>query len=107
MGIYPLLISCRPPVPRLAITPNGGSCLQAACNRRSSRITVAGLQAPVGTNPGPTWHVKGSGDFNGDNHADILWQNDNGTVVTWLIDAAGTGTIGGAVIGTNPGPTWH
>ena len=50
----------------------------------------------VGTNPGPTWHVKGSGDFNGDGHADILWQNDNGSAVTWLMNAAGTGMIGGA-----------
>ena len=21
---------------------------------------------PVGTNPGPTWHIEGAGDFNGD-----------------------------------------
>ena len=61
----------------------------------------------IGTNPGPTWHVKGTGDFNGDGHADILWQNDNGSVATWLMDAAGTTPIGGPVIGTNPGPAWH
>ena len=30
-------------------------------------------------NPGPSWHVEGTGDFNGDGKSDILWQNDNGT----------------------------
>jgi FG-GAP-like repeat len=63
--------------------------------------------AVLATNPGPTWHVKGSGDFNGDGHADILWQNDNGSVATWLLDTTGTDRIGGAVVGTNPGPSWH
>jgi hypothetical protein len=62
----------------------------------------------IGSNPGPTWHVKGSGDFNGDGHADILWQNDNGAVADWLMNAAGTGLIGGSnTIGSNPGPSWH
>ena len=33
----------------------------------------------VGSNPGPSWHVEGTGDFNGDGKSDILWQNDDGT----------------------------
>ena len=66
------------------------------------------IAAPlIGTNPGPAWHVKGTGDFNGDGHADILWQNDNGSVATWLMDAAGTTPIAAPLIGTNPGPAWH
>jgi serralysin len=60
----------------------------------------------LGTNPGPTWHVMATGDFNGDGHADILWQNDNGAAVDWLMNATGT-PIGGGNIGINPGPTWH
>ena len=69
---------------------------------------TAPIAAPlIGTNPGPAWHVKGTGDFNGDGHADILWQNDNGSVATWLMDAAGTTPIAAPLVGTNPGPAWH
>jgi hypothetical protein len=57
-------------------------------------------------NPGPSWHAVATGDFNGDGHGDILWQNDNGSVVDWLVNASGTGLIGGTVLG-NPGPSWH
>ena len=42
--------------------------------------------ANVGFNPGADWHAIGSGDFNGDGKADILWQNADGTVADWLMD---------------------
>src|SRR5262249_58280563 len=32
---------------------------------------------PIIANPGPNWHVITAGDFNGDGHADILWQYNN------------------------------
>lgn len=44
----------------------------------SAVIGAAGLG-----NPGPAWHVKGSGDFNGDGYSDILWQDDSGNVAIW------------------------
>ena len=48
----------------------------------------------VGANPGPSWHVIGSGDFNGDGYSDILWQNtSSGEVYIWEIN--GTKVIGG------------
>ena len=59
--------------------------------------------AAVGANPGPSWHVEDSGDFNGDGKSDILWQNDNGAPAIWLMD--GTNISGGAAL-PNPGPTW-
>ena len=34
-------------------------------------------------NLGASWHVVGSGDFNGDGFSDILWQNDSGEVAIW------------------------
>ena len=40
---------------------------------------AAVIVGAVGTNPGPGWHIKGTGDFNFDGLADILWQNDNGS----------------------------
>lgn len=35
------------------------------------------------------WHVIGNGDFNGDGRTDILWQNDNGAVGSWLSTGSG------------------
>ena len=29
----------------------------------------------MGADPGPSWKVVGTGDFNDDGHSDILWQN--------------------------------
>ena len=59
-------------------------------------------------NPGPTWHVVGDDDFNGDNVRDVFFQNDNGAVAMWTIASAATGTVLGMWAGIqNPGPTWH
>jgi hypothetical protein len=55
-------------------------------------------------NPGPSWHVAGAGDFDGDGKADILWQNDDGTPAIWLMN--GTSFIGGGGL-ANPGPSWQ
>jgi hypothetical protein len=57
-------------------------------------------------NPGPSWHVKESGDFNGDSKSDILWQNDDGTPAIWLMN--GSHVLANSPAGSfNPGPTWH
>jgi len=59
-------------------------------------------------NPGPTWHVVGDNDFNGDSADDIFFQNDNGALAIWTGISAATGTVSGMFAGTqNPGPTWH
>jgi hypothetical protein len=58
----------------------------------------------VASNPGPTWHVKGTGVFFGDGNTDIVLQNDNGSVALW--DMKGTSIIGGGVV-SNPGTGWN
>jgi hypothetical protein len=57
------------------------------------------------SNPGPSWHAVGAGDFNADGKADILWQNNDGTPAVWLMDGVNVATLGPAL--SNPGATWH
>ena len=67
--------------------------------------TVTGVGA-VGVNPGASWHVVGTGQFNnGDLKADILWQHDGGQASVWLMD--GMDVIGNTGVGGNPGADWH
>src|SRR5262249_19628789 len=69
--------------------------------------TVTAIHA-LGPNPGPSWHVVGDNDFNGNAADDILFQNNNGALVIWTVASAAAGTISGMFAGTqNPGPTWH
>ena len=55
-------------------------------------------------NPGPSWQVIATGDFDGDRRSDILWQNTSGAVVIWEMN--GTSVIGGGSLG-NPGSSRH
>ena len=35
-----------------------------------------------------TWQIEGTGDFDSDGDADILWRHDDGKVVTWEMEAS-------------------
>ena len=59
---------------------------------------------PLSPNPGPSWTEIGTGDFNHDGHADILWQNASGQASVW--DMNGNSLIGGGPVSPNPGPAW-
>ena len=62
---------------------------------------------PAGSfNPGPSWQIKDTGDFNGDGKSDILWQSSNGTPAIWLMDGTNAVTVGAAG-SFNPGPSWQ
>ena len=54
-------------------------------------------------NPGGSWKVVGTGDFNGDGYADILFRDASGNLATW--DMKGGQIVGGGAIG-NPGAGW-
>ena len=60
----------------------------------------------VGPNVGPSWHLKGSGDFNADGRGDFLWQGDNGTPAIWLMNGMNVVSMGAAG-SFNPGPSWQ
>ena len=62
---------------------------------------------PAGSfNPGPSWQIKGTGDFNADGMSDILWQGADGTPAIWLMNGMNAIAVG-AVGPFNPGPSWH
>ena len=65
-----------------------------------TNATFVGAVGPF--NPGPSWAIKGTGDFNGDGKSDIIWQGDNGTAAMWLMDGTNA-TFVGAVGAFNPG----
>ena len=54
--------------------------------------------------PDLSWHVIGTGDFNGDHKTDILWRNDSGTLAEWTMD--GAQVLAGPQIGSIPDATW-
>ena len=56
-------------------------------------------------NPGTAWKAVGTGDFNHDGFADILWQNTStGQASVWEMD--GNTKTGGGAVSANPGPAW-
>jgi endoglucanase len=67
--------------------------------------TSAIANPTLGVNPGPAWHVIGTGDFNDDGFSDIVWQKDSGTVSVWEMN--GTHVASNPTLGVNPGPSWH
>ena len=69
-------------------------------------MNAIGIGAVGPFNPGPSWEIKGTGDYNGDQKSDILWQGADGTPAIWFMD--GMNFIGGSAAGSfNPGPDWH
>jgi hypothetical protein len=59
------------------------------------------------TNVPTSWHVAGTGDFNGDGRDDILWRNDNGNMTDWL-GASNGGFFDNAANAYTSVPTsWH
>jgi len=76
----------------------------------ASPLTIAGMFAGT-QNPGPTWHVVGTGDSSGTlfAKAGILWQNDNGALALWENPtfAAGTFTFNTVAALPTVDASWH
>jgi hypothetical protein len=70
-----------------------------------AQSTWVGAVGPFASGALAGWQIKGSGDFNGDNKSDILWQGDDGTPAIWLMD--GTTVTGFGAAGVSPGASWH
>lgn len=84
---------------------NGGT-VENGDGRTITSLGGVGPFGPFPFNPGPSWHIKDTGDFNGDNKSDILWQGDDGTPAIWLM-AGMASTSNGPAGPFNPGPTWQ
>jgi serralysin len=59
--------------------------------------------------PDPSWTIAGMGDFNGDNHKDILWRNASGETAIWMmngstITSGADTTFGGSSV--RPDASW-
>jgi hypothetical protein len=54
--------------------------------------------------PPVAWQVAGAGDFDGDNHGDILWRHTDGTLAVWFMD--GATKLGEGYPGA-PGTNWQ
>jgi hypothetical protein len=40
------------------------------------------------------WNIVGTGDFNGNGEADVLWRDDSGGVAIWMMDGATVSSFG-------------
>ena len=63
----------------------------------------------VAVNPDATWSVVGTGDFDGDTRADILWRKSDGTIAEWSMNGASilsSGVVNFAGVGVKLDATW-
>ena len=54
-----------------------------------------------------SWHIAGTGDYNGDGREDILWRNDSGALSNWLANANGGFAANDANAHAQASTDWH
>jgi hypothetical protein len=74
------------------------------CNAGQGNCTVIGGGSPGSVVPGQGWTLVGTGDFNADGFADILWYDTStGQVVIWLLKCTGQNGLCPIIGGGSPG----
>jgi hypothetical protein len=68
----------------------------------SMTVNTQNLSTAVPT----SWHIAGTGDFNGDGKDDVLWRSDDGYVTEWLGQANGA-FAGNSNVLTQLSTSWH
>jgi hypothetical protein len=88
---------------------NNGSLIDWAMNgsqiASSQTVTLGGSPAA----PDASWNIAGIGDFSGDGSSDILWQNNNGTLVDWNMKGSQITSIQNVTLGGSaamPDASW-
>ena len=66
---------------------------------------MSSIRYDMGNAGNPAWHVVRTGDFNGDGHSDLLWQNDDGQV--WETQLVGNQVVNSLDLGNAGNPAWH
>ncbi len=85
---------------------NTNSVMEAGIREMDGITPIpGGSQTVDGGVFGPRLTEIGTGDFDGDGHADILWQATNGTASIWEMN--GTQRIHEKALNPNSGPSWH
>ncbi|MBV9978310.1 MAG: VCBS repeat-containing protein [Hyphomicrobiales bacterium] len=72
----------------------------------NQQVTLGGNPAT----PDASWNVVGIGDFNGDQNADLLWRNANGSVIDWTMNGAQIASIQNVTLGgapATPDASWN
>ena len=63
--------------------------------------------ANAAANVATSWHVAGTGDFDGDGNDDILWRHDSGLITDWLGEDDGGFADNFANAAANVATSWH
>ena len=92
-------------------TDGGGVAIWEMNGTQIKAADYTKLGSSVVGAPGGDWHIIGSGDFDGDGKADLLWRTDGGQLAIWemngtQIKAADYLRIGSQAVGA-PDASWH
>jgi FG-GAP-like repeat len=101
-----------PPPPPAPSFNAGGSSSDILWQNTSGQAAIWDMEGTsvitsgkIVPNPGATWNLLGTGDFNDDGQPDLVWQNASGQAAIWEMNR--TNGIASAKVDPNPGPSWN